>query len=392
MFIKLADYIKGYVSIKISGLFPERFINLCAKNKIPLNNIKRKTKNEITADLSVSNFKKLRKITKTTGCKVHITQKYGLRFFMHRFKKRKAFVLGIAAFFIILWSLTKFVWIIDITGNENVEDNSILEYAKNGGLKTGMLTALVDSQKIKSYIMTNMEELSYVSVTKYGTTVYIDVREREEKREHFDKYTFSNIVADQSGVVESVLVQSGTAAVKKGDVVYKGQLLVSGATDNKYLGIKYSNSDAVIKARVWHEKTVNIPYYTEEKVPTGNTKAKRKLKILNFSLNLFTKNKILFEKYDILSYTNYISLGKGKVLPIGVETTRYEEYKTKRTKLSLEQTKDLLLKELDNQYKDSEIISHTFEIKDNKLTVTYECIEDIGREEEIDDNGKTSGS
>ena len=392
MFIKLADYIKGYVSIKISGLFPERFINLCAKNKIPLNNIKRKTKNEITADLSVSNFKKLRKITKTTGCKVHITQKYGLRFFMHRFKKRKAFVLGIAAFFIILWSLTKFVWIIDITGNENVEDNSILEYAKNGGLKTGMLTALVDSQKIKSYIMTNMEELSYVSVTKYGTTVYIDVREREEKREHFDKYTFSNIVADQSGVVESVLVQSGTAAVKKGDVVYKGQLLVSGATDNKYLGIKYSNSDAVIKARVWHEKTVNIPYYTEEKVPTGNTKAKRKLKILNFSLNLFTKNKILFEKYDILSYTNYISLGKGKVLPIGVETTRYEEYKTKRTKLSLEQTKDLLLKELDKQYKDSEIISRTFKIKDNKLTVTYECIEDIGREEEIDDNGKTSGS
>lgn len=392
MFIKLADYMKGYVSIKISGLFPERFINLCAKNKIPLNNIKRKTKNEITADLSVSNFKKLRKITKTTGCKVHITQKYGLRFFMHRFKKRKAFVLGIAAFFIILWSLTKFVWIIDITGNENVEDNSILEYAKKGGLKTGMLTALVDSQKIKSYIMTNMEELSYVSVTKYGTTVYIDVREREEKREHFDKYTFSNIVADQSGVVESVLVQSGTAAVKKGDVVYKGQLLVSGATDNKYLGIKYSNSDAVIKARVWHEKTVNIPYYTEEKVPTGNTKAKRKLKILNFSLNLFTKNKILFEKYDILSYTNYISLGKGKVLPIGVETTRYEEYKTKRTKLSLEQTKDLLLKELDKQYKDSEIISRTFEIKDNKLTVTYECIEDIGREEEIDDNGKTSGS
>ena len=392
MFIKLADYIKGYVSIKISGLFPERFINLCAKNKIPLNNIKRKTKNEITADLSVSNFKKLRKITKTTGCKVHITQKYGLRFFMHRFKKRKAFVLGIAAFFIILWSLTKFVWIIDNTGNENVEDNSILEYAKKGGLKTGMLTALVDSQKIKSYIMTNMEELSYVSVTKYGTTVYIDVREREEKREHFDKYTFSNIVADQSGVVESVLVQSGTAAVKKGDVVYKGQLLVSGATDNKYLGIKYSNSDAVIKARVWHEKTVNIPYYTEEKVPTGNTKAKRKLKILNFSLNLFTKNKILFEKYDILSYTNYISLGKGKVLPIGVETTRYEEYKTKRTKLSLEQTKDLLLKELDKQYKDSEIISRTFEIKDNKLTVTYECIEDNGREEEIDDNGKTSGS
>ena len=79
-------------------------------------------------------------------------------------------------------------------------------------------------------------------------------------------------------------------------------------------------------------------------------------------------------------------------MPIGIETTRYEEYKTKRTELTLEQTKDLLIKELDEQYKDSEIISRTFEFKDNKLTVTYECMEDIGREEEIDDNGKTSGS
>ena len=392
MFVKIADYIKGYVSIKINGLFPERFINLCAKNKIVLNNIKRKSKNEITADISIGNFKKLKKVTKTSKCKVHITKKYGFRFFTHRFKKRKTLATGIIIFFVILWSLTKFVWIIDITGNETVDDALILECAKSGGLKTGMLASSVDSKKIKAYIMTNMEELSYVSVNKNGTTVYIDVRERENKREHFDKYTFSNIVADQSGVVESVLVQSGTAAVKKGDVVYKGQLLVSGATDNKYLGIKYSNSDAVIKERVWHEKTVDIPYYIEEKVPTGKAKSKRKVKIFDFSLNLFVKNKILFEKYDILSYTDYISLGKGKVLPIGIETTRYEEYKTKRTELTLEQTKDLLIKELDEQYKDSEIISRTFEFKDNKLTVTYECMEDIGREEEIDDNGKTSGS
>lgn len=392
MFLKFTDYIKGYVSITIKGLFPERFINLCAKNKIRLNKIKRIDKNEITADVSIGDFKRLRKTAKTSGCKVHITKKYGLKFFLYRFRKRKTLAAGLIIFFVILWSLTKFVWIIDITGNENIDDHLILECAKKGGLKTGMLASSVDSKKIKAYLMTNMEELSFVSVTKTGTTVYIDVRERGSKRQHFDKNTFSNIIADQSGVVESILVQSGTAAVKKGDVVYKGQLLVSGAADNKHLGIKYSNSDAVIKARVWHEKTVEIPYYIEEKVATGNTKTKRKIKILDFSLNLFIKNKILFEKYDILSYTKYISLGKGKILPIGIETTRYEEYKTKRTELTVEQTKELLLKELDNQYKDSEIISRTFEIKDNKLTVTYECIEDIGREEEIDDNGKTSGS
>lgn len=392
MFFKITNYIKGYVSVVIKGLFPERFINLCTKNKINLWNIKRKTKNEITAQITVKDFKKLHKITKRCGCKVHIAEKHGLRFRIYRYRKRKALAIGLVVFFVILWSLTKFVWIIDITGNDKISDTLILEYAKKCGLKTGVPTSYVDSKKVQTFLMTNMEELSFVSVNKNGTAVYIDVREREQRREHFDKYSFSNIIADQSGVIESVLVQSGTAAVKKGDIVYKGQLLVSGATDNKYLGIKYSNSDAEIMARVWHEKTVDLPYYIEEKVPTGKVKNKRKLKILDFSLNLYIKNKILFENYDILSYTNYISLGKGKILPIGIETDRYEEYVIKRTKLTVEQTKELLLKELDTQYKDSEIISRTFDIKDNKLTVIYECIEDIGREEELDDNRKTSGS
>lgn len=392
MFFKITNYLKGCISILIEGLFPERFINLCTKNKLNLWNIRRKSKTAITADIAINDFKKIRKITKNSRCKVHILKKHGIRFLIYRHRKRKALVIGFALFFATLWFLTQFIWIIDITGNKKIEDKVILEYAAKAGLRTGMPAMAVDSGSIQNYIMTNMDLISFVAVNRVGTTVNIDIREREEKREHFDKYTPSNIIATESGVIESILVQSGTAAVKKGDVVYRGQLLVSGASDNKYLGIKYSNSDADIKARVWHEKTVELPHYIEEKVITGNVKAKRKIKIFDFSINLYIKNKILFEKYDILSYTNYISLGEGKILPIGIETDCYEEYKIKRTKLTEKQTKELLLNEFNELYKDSEIISRTFEIKDNKMTVTFECIEDIGQEEELNDNGKTSGS
>lgn len=392
MFFKITNYLKGCISILIEGLFPERFINLCTKNKLNLWNIRRKSKTAITADIAINDFKKIRKITKNSRCKVRILKKYGIRFFIYRHRKRKALVIGFAVFFAVLWFLTQFIWIIDITGNKKIEDKVILEYAAKAGLRTGMPAMAVDSGSIQNYIMTNMDDISFVAVNRVGTTVNIDIREREEKREHFDKNTPSNIIATESGVIESILVQSGTAAVKKGDVIYKGQLLVSGASDNKYLGIKYSNSDAEIKARVWHEKTVELPHYIEEKVITGNVKAKRKIKIFDFSINLYIKNKILFEKYDILSYTNYISLGGGKILPIGIETDSYEEYKVKRTKLTEEQTKELLLNEFNELYKDSEIISRTFETKDNKMTVTFECIEDIGQEEELNDNGKTSGS
>jgi len=392
MFFKITNYLKGCISILIEGLFPERFINLCIKNKIDLWNIRRKSKTSITADMAIGDFKKIRKFAKNSKCKVHILQKYGLRFFIYKHRKRKALLIGFIAFFAIMWALTQFVWIIEITGNEDTEDKVILEYAEKAGLKTGMPILAVDTDSIQNYLMTNIEEISFVSVNKAGTTVNIDIRQREEKRKHFDKDIPSNIIATESGVIESVLVQSGTAAVKKGDVVYKGQLLVSGAADNKYLGIKYSNSDANIKARVWHEKTVNLPYCIEEKVFTDNIKSLKKVKIFNFSLNLYIKNKILFEKYDILSYTNYISLGEGKILPIGIETNTYKEYEIVKTELNEKQAKEYLTKEFDRLYKDSEIVNRTFETKDNKMTVTYECIEDIGQEEELNDNGKISGS
>ena len=392
MFLRLTDYIKGYISILIEGLFPERFINLCTKNEIRLWDIHRKDKASITAKVGINDFKKLRKISKNSKCRIHITKKYGLRFFIYRHRRRKGLAIGFAVFFVLLWGLTQFVWIIEITGNDKITKEEVLEYAKKGGLKTGMIAQTLNSKDVQNYMMTNMDGIAFVTVNRAGTTVTVDIREKEEQREHFDKNTPSNIIATQSGVIESVLVQSGTAAVKKGDIVYSGQLLVSGAADNKYWGIKYSNSDAVIKARVWHEKTVNLPYFVEEKVFTGERKSKRKLKIFDFSLNLFIKNKILFEKYDILSYTNYISLGKGKVLPIGIETTDYSEYKIKRTKLSDEQAKNLLFEEFNKQYKDGEIISRTAKIKDKKMTVTFECIEEIGREEELDDNREISGS
>ncbi len=383
---KIFGYIKGFVTIVIEGLFPERFINICTRNNISLTNIIRKDKTHIQADITVPDFKRLHRINAKTGCKVHIKQKHGLPFFLNRHKKRKMLVLGALLFFLSLFALTRFVWIIEVTGNEQLSREEVISYAKKAGLYAGMYINHVDSDEVQSYLMTNMKEIKFVSVNRTGTVVNIDIREREEIREHFDNTTPTNIVASQSGVIEEALVQNGTALVKPGDVVYKGQLLVSGAADSTTLGIKFSRSDAQIMARVWHEETVKTPYQKVEKVETGRVKKQRKLKIFGFSLNLFVKNKILFEKYDILSYTNYISIGKGKTIPIGIETTEYKEYTNKSRTLTENELKALLTQQMDKKYSSCEIISRKFKPSEGKMTAVYECIEDIAKEEEMNDD------
>ena len=389
---KVFCYIRGFLTIIIEGLFPERFINICSLNKIELKNIKRKDSTHILADMKIGDFGKLHKIHKKANCKIHIQKKYGLLFFIHRHRKRKALIAGILLFFLLLNILTQFVWIINITGNVDVSQDEILKCAYSAGLRTGMSVSKVDSSEIQSYMMTNMDRLSFVSVNRIGTTVNIDVRERAKMRKHFDRDVPVNIISAQSGVVEKILTKSGTAVVKEGDVVYKGQLLVSSANDSKLYGIKYSHSDAEILGRVWHEKSLPVNSYDTKKTSTGEVLKKRKLKFFNFSVNLFIKNKILFEKYDILSYTKYITLGKGKVLPIGIETTEYKEYKEERVKMSEKEIKNKLSSELNKECKDGEIVNKTIKKKDGIITVTYECLEDITQEEELNDGGKISGS
>jgi len=387
---KIVNYIKGYITIIIKGVFPERFVNLCVRRGIGLWNAKKIDKSTIQAQMDIRDFHKVHKFHKNSRCRVHIIGKFGLPFIINKYKRRKAFLAGIVIFVLLIALLSRFVWIIQITGNEKIKSEEIIKYANKVGIRFGMLTSTVDVQEARRQMMTNNENLSFVTVNISGCTVSVDIREREVKREHFDKAVVSNLVAKKSGVIESTLVRSGNSVVKKGDVVLEGQLLVSGAENMATKGIKYSHSDGEIMAKVWYDETVNLPYSVKQKQYTGNEKSKNRLVIFNKFINLFIKNKILFEKYDKLSYTKYIQLGNGRFLPFGVEVNEYKEYTEKTVKLNEKEAKAYLTEKYDKLCKGSKIINKSFNKQGSKLTVTYECIEDIAKEEEVNDRGKAS--
>ena len=85
MFLKIwLNYIIGYVNIKVEGYFLERFINICISKKILLWNIKRKKASLLYANISVSDYKKLKEIARKTKTRVKIESKKGIPFILHR--------------------------------------------------------------------------------------------------------------------------------------------------------------------------------------------------------------------------------------------------------------------------------------------------------------------
>jgi len=74
--INLYRFVLGYVVLKIYGDFPERMLNLCAKNGIIVWNVKR-AKDYIRFSVSISDFKRFRRIRPKSVVKIKYLKNAG---------------------------------------------------------------------------------------------------------------------------------------------------------------------------------------------------------------------------------------------------------------------------------------------------------------------------
>ena len=90
--LRLWNYMRGYVNVKVEGLALERFINMCIARGIYLWDIRRVNHTTLEAKIGIKGFKELRNIVKRAGCRVSISKKNGYPFWVHRLKKEKCFL------------------------------------------------------------------------------------------------------------------------------------------------------------------------------------------------------------------------------------------------------------------------------------------------------------
>ena len=372
---------RGYVIIEISGVFTERFLNICTRRGICVWNVQKKSKTKITACISIKGFKMLPPIAKKSFCKVHIIKRRGVPFILHRYRKRKAFLIGLLICLIMLYTMTKFIWVIEISGNRDVTDEAIYSCLTESGLTVGVLKNSVDTDSVKSHVMTKMPEIAFISVNIKGTTVSVDVRERTKLPEAFDRNKPCNITATKDGVITDYAIKSGVPAVKVNDVVHAGQILVSGILEGTN-GIRFTHSEGEVMARVWNEETADLPMYREEKIKTGNKKSKHILKIFNFCVKLY-RGDVTFSDYERESYVKNLKLGNNNVLPFAFCYDKYYEVTVNQIPLTNEEATAKFKEILDEKYKYCEIVNREFTIEENKIKAIYECIEDIGEKAEI---------
>lgn len=395
LLMRLWNYLRGYIIINVSGYFVEKFINLCANKGIYLWDVKRKQHNNITLKMSIRGFKSLRGIVRKTRCKVRIAQKIGIPFIKHRYRRRKTFIAGFLAFFIIIYILSSFVWVIEINGLKNVNSQEIIDYLDQNGIKPGIIKYRFDKHTIIPNMLIKIDELAWAEISLVGTKVIVNVVERVPKPQIVDRSTPCNIYSNNNGVINKIITKNGLALVSEGAAVKKGQMLITGIIENRFnpQDVRYVHSDGIIKATTWYEDFASIDFVFSKKERTGNYKAGYGYKVFSDYHNIFRSNSP-YEIFDIDEKAIRLSLWKNYELPIELVVRKYYEAKYNEYTLTEEQAKELAGKQaLEKAEKlvpqGAEIIDKKIEyqlIEDNKTLVAksiIECIEDIGYKEKI---------
>ncbi len=392
MFIKIIfSYLLGFLRISVEGYYIERFINICKNRKITIWNLKRNSNISLLLNVRINEFKDVCKIAKKTGSKLKIKNKKGLPFLLHRYKKRKIFLILLLLVVILIGLSSVFVWNVDISVEDNEELVNIREDLESAGLKTGILKSKINTKEIINKIRLEREDVAWMGIELKGTNAIVRVVKTDEKPEIIDDDEYCNIVSNKSGVITKISAQEGTANVKVGDTIKEGDVLINGWMEGKFTGIRYVHAKGEIEAKVWYTKSKKVPYTFTETQDTGNEENKYGIKFGNFEIN-FSKKYSKFEIYDTIETENKIRLFSDFYLPISIIKTTYKEKKEAQKTYTVEEAKNIGIKELEEEL-DKEIENkdnivnkniNTYEQVDGvEVYVTYEVLENIGTNEKI---------
>lgn len=199
------------------------------------------------------------------------------------------------------------------------------------------------------------------------------------------------LLQKKNGIITKISAQNGTAVVKEGDIVKKGDILVNGYLEGKYTGIRYVHAIADIEAKVWYSKKEKFYFKQQKPRETGETEEKYGLIINNFKIN-FYKTLSKFENYDTINESKRLKLFSNFYLPIEIIKTTNKEYviedvtyteqelieiakqKMEEELISKIQNKENIINEQVNTYPKDEYI---------EIEIIYEVLETIGVEQKI---------
>lgn len=398
---KLINLLRGYIELEVTGAFPERLLNLCAQYRLQFWKLRWIDETSFTFRIALQDRKRLDALAQRAMCELSERSRRGAAVVAEGMVERRwGFLLGLGLCLLAVSFLSRFLLVVEVSGNETVPTAVILSQLQRVGVRPGAYGPAIAEREAANDALIGLPELSYMAINIYGTRAEVVVREAEKVPELLKEDVPADVVAAADGIIEDIQTDSGQAMFADGDVVARGEVLISGTLDLKEpeggtvdLGYLVVHAAGNVTARTWRTLEEIIPLTCQVKEYTGEERRTYRLKILWFDLDFFENSSISLGRYDKITETEQLTLF-GRPMPAALTTVTLREYTLREEPIDQEEAaarlEGLLQMRLDGlmDARRGEVL-HTdlvTRVDGGRLTVTLlaECREEIGRTVERD--------
>lgn len=395
---KLMNYLRGMVILKLTGPFPERLINLCAQEGIDFWAMEWLDEHTVRLTTRRYTLKRFRELAQRAGCEVEREASRGLPDFLGRFRTRYAFLVGLVLALCAVSVLSRFVLTVQVSGNEEVPSAVILSQLRQLGVRPGVYGPGLNRRQLAQELLVRLDGLSWAALNLYGTRLEVVVREPIKVPERVDESGYFDIVAEADGIITHIEPELGDALVKDGDVVAKGDVLISGNVamepplySDAPTRYYQTHARGRVWARTWRLLTAAIPVEATVKDYTGAEKSVWSLNFLGQRVKIFGNTSISWPMYDKITTVRQAALPGGEALPLSLNRETVREYQPRTVEVDQSAARTLLEEQLLKQLEalvgeDGEVESTQFAARVSggrlEVTLTAQCLEEIGKERE----------
>lgn len=383
MIISLLRYILGYVRFQVIGEFPERLFNQLAANGVAVWEMRR-SGGSITACIKLRDYMKIRTYRGKNRVRTRVTGRYGLPFFLKKYRLRAGFAAGLVIYAVSLAVLSSFIWNIEVCGNTTLSSKDILSACSELGLYEGARISDLDAELLRTRLALKFEDIAWASVNIEGVKATVNISESIGDKNEAQKPC--NLVAARDGIITALEVTEGSIAVKLGQTVAAGELLVSGITEYKDGTSSFGPSSGKVYAETSRTLSCLASFVQTETVYVGDPIKRSVLSVFGLDIPLyFGTLKGNFETDTDVHRIEHNSM----YLPVILTQTTFKRTDIRAFEINETEAKALaekMLTELEmEELKDVEILSKnvTFEVtgKGVRITGEYSCRENIAEQD-----------
>ncbi len=379
--IILLRLLRGYIVLAVSGSRPERFVNICVRNGV---DVWGTTSHEgvIRCRVLAANFKTVCRLCRGRGLRVRILRKRGLPFFCFRNRRRVGLAVGAVCFLVIVNVLSMFVWNIDIYGQRTISESQAARVLEEVGVYEAMYGSVDSLKSVEIKAMRKLGNVSWMTVNIDGSSGEVNISESFEKGDIVDETSPQNIKSTCDARIIRVDAYSGSAAVKSGDAVLSGGLLISGVVESAEGAVSFVRADGVVWASTTHTETYTVPRKSNYLSYCDECEQRYSARLFGLVLPLT----VSFADSDALSfYTEEKAAFRGSTASVSLITEKLYSYEYAEGEITEEESEQMyeVLRAVNELFTYGSRLITSAETEMEKTsdeyiyTVTYKCEEDI---------------